>query len=653
MLSDPAPAFRFGEYVLDVAAYELRRNGRPVRLEQQPLDLLILLVERRQQLVTREDIGERLWGRDVFVDVDNGIHTAIRKIRQALRDSSSSPAFIETVPGKGYRFAASVETIPRASETSVPQTGAPTPEVSIADVTAGTDLPQVSAVPGAATSVPPHRMPIARPRMSGLLLATVATLVLVGVGFAWMSRGRVGGGPVTLAVLPFEHLGGEPDRQYLADGLVEETIASLGQLDPERLSVIGRTSVMTYKGTTTSIAEIGRELGADYVVESSIRTERDRLRVTSKLIRVRDQVQVWSASYDRELRSALTVQRELSTAIAEQIRSRLSPERLGALATRQTANAEAYDLYLRGINFSHQRTPATTRRAVEYFTRATTLDPGYALAWSGISQVYAASMLNGDAAPSDVAPRAREAAARAIAADPNLAQAQFAHAYVKWVLDWDWPGAETAFRRAITLDPSYVDAHRALGHALSQMGRTEDANASMRRARELDPLHAMNHALSAQVAFQGRDYSTALDLARRAIALDPEFWIGHMQAAQSYERIGEHDLALDALTPAARFSGMNSKTLSLRGYILAKVGRRDDARAVLKMLEDTSRDRYVPPYAAALVHGGLGDRDAAFAALERAYRVRDVHLMYLPVDAKWDPYRADPRFQALIARCGF
>jgi Flp pilus assembly protein TadD len=208
-------------------------------------------------------------------------------------------------------------------------------------------------------------------------------------------------------------------------------------------------------------------------------------------------------------------------------------------------------------------------------------------------------------------------------------------------------------RRAIALDPSYAVAHRCLGHVLSQTGRQDEARSALRRARELDPLYAMNHAMSAQVAFQARDYSKAVEYARQAIVLDPEFWIGNMEAGQVYEQLGQIDLALEALTKAARFSGGNSKAISVRGHLLAKAGRTQEAREVLNALETVSRQRYVPPYAMALVHAGLGDRDAVFEWLDKAYTARDVHLVFLPVDPKWDPFRADPRFEALLARCGF
>jgi DNA-binding winged helix-turn-helix (wHTH) protein/tetratricopeptide (TPR) repeat protein len=458
---------------------------------------------------------------------------------------------------------------------------------------------------------------------------------------------------VTLAVLPFENLSSDPEREYLADGLTEETIATLGQIDPEYLGVIGRTSVMNYKKTTKTLGEIGSELGASYLVESTLRGEGGRFRVTSKLIRVKDQMQVWTASYDGEPASVLNFQRELSAAIAEQIRLRLSPERLNSLARRQTRNAEAYDLYLRGLHYWHQLTPPTTRRAVECFSHATQLDPEYALAWSGLADANSASPINGDAPPLVMWPLAREAAARSVAAEPNLAEAQTSLGFVKFWFDWDWLMAEAAYRKAIELDPNYPMAHRMLGITLAHMGRYAEARPEMARLRELDPLLAVNHALSAQVAFAGREYAAALQFARHAIVVDPEFWIGLFQLGQAYEQSGESELALEALNKAGRFSGGNSKAISLRGYLFAKLGRRNEAREVLSTLEAIARERYVPPYAMALVHAGLGESELALEWLDRALAVRDVHLVFLPVDPKWDAFRGDPRFQALLKRCGF
>jgi DNA-binding winged helix-turn-helix (wHTH) protein/Flp pilus assembly protein TadD len=458
---------------------------------------------------------------------------------------------------------------------------------------------------------------------------------------------------VTLAVLPFDNLGTDPDREYLADGFTEEAIATLGQIDPSHLSVIGRTTMMSYKRAKKTLAEIGRELDASYLVESSMRSEGGRVRITSRLISVPDQVQLWSTFYDSEPGSMLEFQREISAAIAERVRLQLSPERLSAITRRQTRNAEAYDLYLRGRYFWNQLSPATTRRASEFFARATKLDPQYALAWSGLADAYTASPINGDAPPLKVGPPARAAAAHAVNADPRLAEGQTSLGFVKFWLDWEWPAAETAFRQAIDLDPNYSLAHRLLGIVLAHMRRYEEAGSAICRARELDPLLAGHHALSSQIAFMGRNYAAALQFAKQAITIDSEFWIGHMQLGQAYEQLGEPQLALDALNDAARLSGGNSKPLSLRGYVFARNARVEEAHAVLEILESVTRERYVPPYASALVHLGLGHYDEVFDWLDRALEMRDVHLSFLPNDVKWDPLRANPRFISLLNRCGF
>jgi len=575
---DPRQTLRFGDFELDVAGYQLRRDGRPVRLERQPMDLLVLLVQRPRQLVLRADIVARLWPKDVFIDVETGVNTAVRKLRQALNDSPEAPMFVETVPGRGYRFVANMEVVLAAD-----------------------------SAPSA----------------------------------------------VMVAVLPFENLGSDPEREHLADGLTEETIAMLGQIDPEHLSIIGRTSSMAYKGTRKSVAVIGGELNVQYLIEGSIQGERGLLRIRCTLIRVRDQAQMWSASYDREPSSLLGVQQELSTAIAMQIKLRLSPERFESLSRRHTRNADAYDLYLRGRRFWNQLTPLTTCRAVEYYTRAIEIDRDYALAWAGLAEAYAAAPLNGDAPPLDVWPHAREAAAHAIRSEPNLAEGQHALGQASWFLAWDRPTAEAAFRRAVALDPSNAWAHSMLGHLLSQCGRHDEALRLMKRACVLEPLSSAHRAMSSQVSFQARDYATALEQARQATAVDPEFWIGYMMCGQAYEQLGETDLAFGALASAARLSGGNSKPLSLRGYLHAKLGQVDEAREMLGLLEEVSRSRYVPPYAMALVHAGLGEPEAVFEWLERAYLVHDVHLMFLTVDPKWDSYRVAPRFGILLQRCGF
>jgi TolB-like protein/DNA-binding winged helix-turn-helix (wHTH) protein len=624
---------RFGDFELDVAAYELRRNGRAVRLERHPMDLLLLLVERRNDLVSRAEIVELLWGKDVFVDVETGVHTAVRKIRQALRDSPETPTFIETIPGRGYRFIATVEVVGKS-----------------ADVTPAALLPPLVV---ASAPEPPGR-PSEHARQRVPMFAALLAVALIGVaGFVWWNRSGTGATSprITLAVLPFENIGNDPERQYLADGLTEETSASLARIDPGRLSVKGRT--LRYKGTTKSAAEIGQELAVDYLLESTIQSEGEDLRVTAKLIRVRDQEYVWTQSYDQAPTNLLGLQRQMSAAIAEQIRLRLSPAQLDAVTRRQPQSADAYDLYLRGRNFANQRTPATSQRAIEYYERATIIDPNYALAWSGISHTLASGPINGDAPPQAVTARAREAALRAVRADSQSADAQFALAYVQWLLEWDWPAAERGLRTAIKLDPELAIAHLVLGHLLSQRGHQAEALAMTARARALDPFDPLMHALSSQVAYQAGDYPEALEQSQLAIGLDGEFWIGHVERGQALRQLGQLDRALEAMTTAGRFSNYNSKTMSFRGHLLASAGRTAEAREVLRTLETVSSKKYVPPYAMAFITLGLGDKDATFKWLEDALVAHDVHLIFLTVDPMWDPLRQDPRFKSILDRCDF
>ena len=376
-----------------------------------PMELLILLVERQGQLVTRAEIVDVLWGQDVFVDVETGVHTAIRKIRQALRDAPEAPTFIETVPGKGYRFVAPVETM-------VP---APSPDVA----------PPVSASPQAAQELPPAGNDMgaggSRRERVRSLAAVAGLLVALAVlaSFAgWPVARRVGvtepDEPLTIAVLPFELLGGDPANAYIADGLMEDTIASLGRIDPGRITVIGRTSMQAYRGTSKSIAEIGRELDADYLVEGSLRAEGERLQITSRLVRPADQVQVWSQTFDRVVGRTFGIRAGVEPlSIADHVHIRLSPAASQVLDRRHSRNEEAFDHFLRGRSAFHLKTPAAMRDAVAAFQRATELDPEYALAWATSRMSHAMRAINADADPRVALRLSRQAAQLASTSIPS------------------------------------------------------------------------------------------------------------------------------------------------------------------------------------------------------------------------------------------
>jgi TolB-like protein/DNA-binding winged helix-turn-helix (wHTH) protein/Flp pilus assembly protein TadD len=605
--------FCLGDWLVQPALCRLSKDGRTVQVRAKVMDLLTYLAEHPGEVIPKGRLLDDVWGSQAISE--SALTRTVTELRQALGDDAEQPRLLETIPKRGYRLIGPV---------------APAPEAV-----------------NPAASGQAHRVST----QSKAVLAAGVVAVALLLGFAtWTWRGSAANvSLVTLAVLPFDSLGNDPEHEYLADGLTEDTTTSLGMIDPVHLSVKGRTSMMRYKRTTKSPGEIGREVTVDYLVESTVQVEGERVRVTSSLIRVRDQTQVWSKPYDREPTSILELQRDLSSAIADEIDRRLSPERLSALTRRQSQNAEAYVLYLRARGFANEATPIANAQAVRYYESALKLDPNYALALSGLAFSRAAGLLNGDAQPSVVAPLAREAAKRALQADPNLAEVQTSSGYVEFLIDWDWARAETALRRATELDSHYAIAHRMLGHLLSQRGQPSEAAAEMQRAINLELFKPINHALASQVAFQAGNYTRAVELANQALVLDPKFWVGFMQLGQAYEQEGKTDLALKALMNAERFSGGNSKAVSSRGYSLAKGGKTKEARDVLRTLETRFHRQYVPPYAMALVNAGLDDQQAVFTWLDRAYEARDVHLIFLtwiPSGIRTETIRASRPFSS-------
>jgi TolB-like protein/DNA-binding winged helix-turn-helix (wHTH) protein/Tfp pilus assembly protein PilF len=633
-------AFRVGEsHLIEPSLNSVTGPAGTVRLEPKVMQVLVCLAAHAGEVVAKEHLIRTVWP-DTFV-TDDVLTRSISELRRVFGDDAKEPRVIQTILKSGYRLIAQVS--PDDTEQRVATLGQ-TARIGTADKDDGGVVAPFPA--GRASARVQSRW---RAWTLGLLAIGLVVVISLGVlVLGWLAPAP----RITIAVLPFEHLGGDPEREYLTTGLTEETSASLGQIDPEHFSVKGRTSTRGYKGTRKSLAEIGRELGVDYLVEGSVQAESSRLRVTAKLIRVRDQVQIWAESYNDKPESLLELQRLLSTSIARQIRQRLSPDRLTALAGRQTRNLDAYDLYIRGRHMWNQLTPRTNRLAVDYYVRATKLDPEYALAWAGLADAYSAMPINSDARPRDIADHARDAGERAVALGPDLAETHTALGTVRYWLDWDWPAAEAEYRKAIAFDYSYSQAHRVLGIELVSTGRHEEARRQMSQARELDPFNPVEHALSANVEFHAHNYAAGLKLAQQAKTIDATFWIGLFQIGLIHERLGNYELALDALREAERSSG-NSKMLSLRGYILAKMGRTTDAEEVLNTLNGIAGDRYVPPYAMALVHAGLGQTDQVFAWLDKAVNERDVHLAWLVQDPKWDPYRKDPRFRALVERCNF
>ena len=605
--------YEFGEFELDLDAVQLRHRGQPVRLERRPLDLLILLVERHGQLVSRDDIIAALWPERVIIDFESGLNTLVRKVRNALGDASDEPRFIETVPGRGYRFIAQVR----------PVTVAESPQTTNS-----------------------------RRRAAHPVTAVVVVLLLaagvVGIGRYFMAEPE----QIRIAILPFDNLTGDANLGYIASGLAEETNTSLAQIDLPNLSVIGVVSTTAVAGSDLPLSAIGRQLGADFVVKSSLRLERSRIRVTSRLLRVDDGEQLWSASFDRELTNLLGLQRELSIAIAEQVRQTLSPDIAAAIDRRQTQNPEAYSLYLRGRHAWMQFQPDSVPRALNYYRQAVELDPTYALAWAGLAHTLITSTATIDASRNSVLSTAYEALQKALDYGPDLAESQLALGSFYLFLESDVVAAEAAARRAIALDPNSAMSHMFLGITLAQADNPLEARAMMRRARELDPLFPLMFANSAIVSLDSGEPEEALEFATQAIAINPQFWVGYLHQGGAHLQLGNYGAALQAYTQAEKLSGYNAvRPAAGRAYVLAVMGREDEARDILAELEALSARRNIPHYLLATIHVGLGEIDKAFELLEQGVAANEVFCLDLVRSRHLAALQDDLRFEPLLERC--
>ena len=592
-------AYRFAEFTLDPARAALLRDGEEIPLRQRTFEVLTHLVRNSGRLVSKQELFEAVW-RDVAV-TDDSLVQCLVEIRKALGDEQHR---VRTVRGRGYLFEGAATDAPKATARAFPSRG-------------------IAVLLGR------HRHPC---------------------GCAWLyGRSRAVPDISTLAVLPFVQTSvGDPSE--LGDGLHEEVVSALGQIDPERLRVLSRRSTASYVSTGKSAAVIGRELGADYLVEGVIREQGANWQIRFAVVHARDQVQVWTGTFDRDRSTLLSLQTELGRAVAQQIRLTLSARQDQALLRRQARNPEAYEHYLRGRALWAKPNRAALYAAIGEYKQAIALDPEYALAYAGLADAYSALPITSDVPPLEVAGDARNAAMHAVRADELLAEAHAALGWQEFWFGWNWPAAEASLRRAIALDPNYANARRSLGHVLSNAGRHSEALAEMARARELDPFSPLMHGLSAQTAYNAGNFALAERHARQSLAIDPNFWAGYVNLGQALAGQGRHDEALVAIAEGYRLAG-NAKGLTRRAYVLGRMGRTAEAKELLGELEQATRP--VPPYEIAAVHAGLGDANRAFAWLEKAYAARDANLVFLPVDPKMDPVRSDARFQALLDRCGF
>jgi TolB-like protein/DNA-binding winged helix-turn-helix (wHTH) protein/Tfp pilus assembly protein PilF len=643
---------KFGDFELDVAGYELRRSGRAVKLERIPMELLLLLVDRRGQLVTRDEILEKLWGKDTFLDADNSINTAISKIRVVLKDDPENPAFIKTVSGKGYRFIASIPSLPDGKDAL----GSPLDGVSGASESTVAEESALEFESKASS----------RPRRLWLAPAT-ASLVLAVALAAWSWRDSLkrivslSPSPVihSLAVLPLENLTGDASQEYFADSMTDALITDLAQIGA--LRVISRTSIMRYKGMRKPLPEIARELGVDGIVEGTVVRSAGRIRITSQLIYAPSDQHLWARSYESDQRDIVTLQGEVAQAIAGQVRAALTPEERSHLTRRPTDSPEAYQLYLQGRYSWNQRTPRGVKKSIDFFQRAVEKDPNFALAYAGLADAYNFSNILGVLAPKESSPQAEAAAVKALELDPQLAEAHTALGLVRSHYHFDFLGAQREFLKAFGLNPNYANAHLFYAGAyLTPMGRHEEAIAEMKKALEVDPLSLPLNNMMGETYLWAGDYQKALRQFQRTIDLEPTFPLAHFFYAGLLTEMGRYEEAIKETQTGELLLGTSPEAA---GALAAEFQKALQAggpkRYWQKNLEITLKEYkqagtgYFPAIGVAGAYARVGDKENAFKWLDKSFEDREGQDITL---IRWLPdfksLHADPKFAGLLRRMG-
>ena len=608
---------QFGNFEADLRAGELRRDGSRIKLQEQPFRVLTLLLEHPGEVVSREELRNRLWPADTFVDFDHSLNAAIRRLRDALGDSAEDPKFVETVARRGYRFLA-------------PVNGAQT---------------VIAVAPPPSTSQ--HRR----------MMVAAGVVLLLGIGALALMLIRNGGGkssqesPIkSIAVLPLGNLSGDPAQEYLADGITEALIGRLAGIHD--LRVISRTSVLRFKETHLSVPEISKTLGVDAIVEGSVIREGSRIRVTAQLIRGATDGHIWSETFDRELRDVLALESEVAQSIAQKVEVTVTGEEHERLRKAPSVSPEVYESYLKGrFALGKSNSGAEIEESIRYFEEALNRDPRFAPAYVGIARANSAlSTVFMGARPEDAREAAMSAIRKALELDPDSAEAHVILADLQ-EQQWHWTEAEAEYRRALELNSSNPAAHKGLSGWMLRQGRTDEALTWAKRGRELDPL-AVSGADIGWILFQARRYDEALEELRSVLAIEPNDasilrYLGYVLIAKNQPE--------DAIPPLEKALTLSDRSPGIIGVLIrayAHAGRRADALKLLAELKKRKLAGYVPAGAFVNAYLGLGERDQSFAALEQAYNERSAILQFLKVHPFFDPLRDDPRFKDLVRRVG-
>jgi TolB-like protein/DNA-binding winged helix-turn-helix (wHTH) protein/Tfp pilus assembly protein PilF len=631
---------RFGVFEVDFATRQLRKSGFRIRLQDQPFQVLELLLRTPGQIVTRDELKEKLWSSDTFVAFDDGLNTAIKKVRAALSDTADSPRFVETVPRVGYRFIAPV---------SFPDEA---PEGDRQTASAGEVPPEVTSPnPGERPAVSSRSFsadPLSWRR--GIPWAVAGVLLLAIIGLAARRTGRSIAAsqdhPIhAIAVLPLQNTSADPGQQYMADGMTDEIITDLAKLAGPK--VISRTSAMQYKGTAKTVPQIARELRVGAIVEGSVERSGDLMRVRIQLIDAATDQHLWAEVYDRQLKDVLQLEADVAKDIAQQIQLHLTPGQEQSLARSRITNPQAFQDYLLGRQYWAIRTDESLHKAVEYFNRAIQEDPGDARSYAGLAHCYIVFPMLTQATETETAQKAREAAKKALALDESVAEAHLAMAEIEFYQDWNFAGAEKEFRRTLELNPNYATGHQWYGEFLSVFGRHAEALREIETALALDPLSAIVHHQAGQSFQQARQYDRAIEEYQQAVKLNPNLYVSYEAMFWAYRRQGKFEAAARAMQGGTPYWSPSQGMGSIVGRLpsaYAHGGREGFLRQSIEM------HRHFRDSALYLARDymDLGDRERAYGQLDRAFAEKNQLRLWILIDPEFDSMRSDSRFRTMV-----
>lgn len=618
---------RFGTFEVAFPAGELRKSGVRIKVQQQPMKLLEILLERHGEVVAREELRQRVWPEESFGDFDQAVNIAIAKLRSALGDSAENPRYIETLPKRGYRFIAQVSVENRGK--------APIGESLESQKVESEDQPKIRATQ--------HRV------LWGVL--GIALCIGVAIFAFWMLRSANRGSNRirSLAVLPLENLSKDDSQDYFADGMTDELITDLAQIGA--LRVVSRTSAMQYKNTHKPLAEIARELNVDAVVEGTVLRSGQQVRITAQLINAPIDQHLWAQSYEGDLRDTLALQKKVANAIAQQIRIELTPREEAALRDTKTVDPEVYEDYLKGRYFWNKRSTDGLKKAIDYFNNAIEKDPNYADAYTGLADSYA---LAGDwqyglLTSKQALPKAKDAAMKALEIDNSLGEAHASLAFSYDVFDWNWTAADQEFRRAIELNPGYATAHHWYAWHLCEMGKMNEAIAEMKKAQTLDPLSLIINADLAEQLLIAHQYDESIQQSKKTIEMAPDFAVAHYALGEALMQKRSYPAAIAELETAVKLSGGSPICKSNLANAYLASGRRNDALKIKdELIQQSNSDSNAAEVA--LVYAGLHQNDQAMVWLEKAYSERfNPSILLRP---GFDSLRSDTSFQNLLKRIG-